>query len=49
MLTTLTHLVGKSKHHFKLLSRINLEDDDDVFVSYDVTVLLTSVHCDKVV
>ena len=48
-------LVGKSKYHIKnsehlvrLLTEINLEEDD-VFVSYDVTALFTSVPCDEVV
>ena len=47
-------LVGKSKyiknseHLVKLLKEINLEEDD-VFVSYGVTALFTSVLCDEVV
>ena len=51
----LNHRVGKSKYHIKnsehlvkLLKDISLEEDD-VFVSYDVTALFTSVHCAEVV
>ena len=52
---TLTHLVRKGKYHIqnsehlvKLLSGIKLEDDD-MFVSYDVTALFMSVLCNEVV
>ena len=55
MAKLLKPLVGKSKYHIKnsehwvkLLQQINLEDDD-MFVSYDVTALFTSVLCDEVV
>ena len=47
--------VGKGKYHIKnsehlvkLLKEINLREDD-VFVSYDITALFTSVLCDEVV
>ena len=40
--------IKNSEHLVKLLKEVNLEEDD-MFVSYDVLALFTSVPCDEVV